>query len=452
MSKKKAGRKSNTRTARRPRQVARDKNHAAAGRGRKPAVTAVPTVPAPKDAAPVTSGAPTSVHQQPRAAESERHEPTIVPKRGPTVSMAPDPGSDPAAELRSDPAAELPESGQMLPSRGCAAAVNEMEPQGLVATYELPREREQSLAIAFSGVRIGSAGREHSGDGFERVVTADHLPSTGRATVSVRVSGIKSGTWQVVSTPVNRNEEALRQTVTTTTRLAPLAVGPGVRIAAWPLLVGVGALTALATQAILFARIDSRWWVATLLSVLGCLVGVLGAKVWFLALHRERRRSLRTAGACIQGFIVAAVGTVIVGALTVRLPVGALLDATTPGLFLGMAIGRPGCFLSGCCAGRPTSSRWGLWSSDRQLGVRRYPVQLLEAAGALLLAVISLVLVLTVRPHWQGTLFVGAMICYILVRQLLFPLRSDPHTARGRTWTVAASLAVLTLDVAAAAA
>ncbi len=31
-------------------------------------------------------------------------------------------------------------------------------------------------------------------------------------------------------------------------------------------------------------------------------------------------------------------------ALLLRLPVGALLDVTTPGVFLGMALGRPGRF------------------------------------------------------------------------------------------------------------
>ena len=350
------------------------------------------------------------------------------------------------------PLTEPPHVSEPVAARGCAAAIEEMEPQGLVATYELPRDRDRSSSVAFVGARMGSEGSEHPGDSFGRVVSFDQIPATGRATVSVRVSGITKGTWRVVGKPVGDDDAASRQTVTTTTRLAPLAVGPGVRVLAWPILVGMGAVTALVAQALLFARVDSRWWVATLLSVLGCLVGVLGAKVWFLVLHRERRRSLRTAGACIQGFIVAAVGTVIVGALAVGLPVGELLDATAPGLFLGMAIGRPGCFLSGCCAGRATNSGWGMWSSDRQLGVRRYPVQLIEATGALVLAAISLVLVLTVSAHWPGSLFVATLLGYVLLRQHLFPLRSDPHTARGRTWTTLASLALLTVDLVVVAA
>ncbi|PYE11798.1 phosphatidylglycerol:prolipoprotein diacylglycerol transferase [Williamsia limnetica] len=436
---KKTKRKSHQRTAGRSKRRASGTGGSAGGRGQWLVSNAsgAAAVAADVEADVVALRAPARAQQSPPGGERGAH----VEARSGEVALSPAPDPIPLTEPR--------ELSEPVAARGCAAASEEMEPQGLVATYELPRDRDRSLAVAFVGARVGSEGSEHLGDSFGRVVSLNQLPATGRATVSVRVSGINKGTWRVVGKPVGDDDAASRQTVTTTTRLAPLAVGPGVRIAAWPILVGVGAIAALVAQALLFARVDSRWWAATLLSVLGCLVGVLGAKVWFLVLHRERHRSLRTAGACIQGFIVAAVGTVIVGALAVGLPVGELLDVTAPGLFLGLAIGRPGCFLSGCCAGRATSSRWGVWSSDRQLGVRRYPVQLIEAAGALMLAAISLVLVLTVPAHWPGSLFVANLIVYVLLRQLLFPLRSDPHTARGRTWTTLAGLALLTVDLVA---
>lgn len=56
-------------------------------------------------------------------------------------------------------------------------------------------------------------------------------------------------------------------------------------------------------------------------------------------------------------------------------------------LLITVTGGRPGRFFAGCCAGRPTASRSGLWSSDRVLAVRRIPVQLWEAATALLIGV-----------------------------------------------------------------
>ena len=130
------------------------------------------------------------------------------------------------------------------------------------------------------------------------------------------------------------------------------------------------------------------------------------------------------------------------------LPMGTFLDASTPGLFLGMAIGRPGCFFTGCCVGRPTASRWGLWSSDRRLGIRRIPIQLVEAATALLIGIAALTFALAAQVPVRGAIFVGALTDYTLVRQLLFPLRAEPRTTSfGRTLTLVGCALVLLADL-----
>jgi phosphatidylglycerol:prolipoprotein diacylglycerol transferase len=43
-----------------------------------------------------------------------------------------------------------------------------------------------------------------------------------------------------------------------------------------------------------------------------------------------------------------------------KLPIHKMLDAITPALVLGEGITRIGCFLNGCCFGKPTSSFWGV--------------------------------------------------------------------------------------------
>lgn len=184
------------------------------------------------------------------------------------------------------------------------------------------------------------------------------------------------------------------------------------------------------------------------ISVAAVLVGYVGAKIWYLVLNRQSLRGFVPAGTCIQGFLVGAFGTLGLGSLLAGAPVGLLLDATTPGMFLAMAIGRPGCFLGGCCAGRPTLSRWGLWSSDRRIGVRRIPVQLLEAAVAVLIAAATLLLFLSGPLPLPGALFVGALAIYTFARQLLFPLRGEPRrTSAGRLVTLAAAVLVAALAV-----
>ncbi|MGI8720908.1 MAG: prolipoprotein diacylglyceryl transferase family protein [Geodermatophilaceae bacterium] len=110
-----------------------------------------------------------------------------------------------------------------------------------------------------------------------------------------------------------------------------------------------------------------------------------------------------------------------------------------------MTIGRIGCFLGGCCVGLPTSSRWGVWSSDRRLGVRRIPVQLFESTLAGLLGVTALLAILFTNSSVDGVIFVAALAAYTLGRQLLFPMRGIPRkTAYGRMLTmVVMALAVV---------
>jgi len=78
------------------------------------------------------------------------------------------------------------------------------------------------------------------------------------------------------------------------------------------------------------------------------------------------------------------------------------------------AIGRLGCLLGGCCVGRPTTSRWAVWSSDRRVGTLRIPVQLMESAMAGVLALVSALLLLLAPSHVPGTVFVGAAVALAL--------------------------------------
>jgi phosphatidylglycerol---prolipoprotein diacylglyceryl transferase len=94
-------------------------------------------------------------------------------------------------------------------------------------------------------------------------------------------------------------------------------------------------------------------------------------------------------------------------------------------LFFAVAIGRLGCFLTGCCAGRVTSSRWGIWSSDRRIGARRIPTQLLESGAGLLIGVTALPLTLIHMRAVHGAVFVAAFAVYLAVRHLLVRLRAE---------------------------
>jgi phosphatidylglycerol:prolipoprotein diacylglycerol transferase len=90
------------------------------------------------------------------------------------------------------------------------------------------------------------------------------------------------------------------------------------------------------------------------------LGGILGAKIYYAALNMDWRLLFDRSGLVwYGGFILGAAGVVWM-MYRRRLPAWPMLDAATPALALGYAVGRVGCFLVGDDYGRPTDLPWGI--------------------------------------------------------------------------------------------
>ena len=352
--------------------------------------------------------------------------------------------SDPQVRPPAPPAAKPAQ-----PPLSAAATADDLAPEvaadsapalyGVGATYWLDGEQaETAAAVQFVGTGIAG---ETRGRRFARQVSFPQLPSgVGRASLTASVRGLAPGTWHIQAQAVDEDGRplGLPQREEVETKLWPFVHGPGVRPMAWSILVLLGVLLAVMTQALLVGAAGLKVGAAAWSAVAAAGVGYLSAKLGFMLVHRIPAREFATAGTLIQVFLAGAFGSLAVFAWFAGLPLLQLLDLTTPGVFAAMALARPGCWLGGCCAGRPTSSRWGLWSSDRQIGVRRVPVQLMESALAATVAALSLVLVLGVDERPFGLVLVLSASVYTLGRQLLFPLRTEGRrTSRGRTLTMA---------------
>lgn len=145
--------------------------------------------------------------------------------------------------------------------------------------------------------------------------------------------------------------------------------------------------------------------------------GVLGAKLthWLLSAPEALRAqplSLfdpRTGGRTILGGV--AVGWVVVELAKRRLGIrrtsGDLFALALPA---GVAVGRVGCFLNGCCHGVACNLPWAVWQHEAW----RHPVQLYAAAGNL--ALFGLLLARSRRDRAEGLLFAEYLIGYGLLR------------------------------------
>jgi phosphatidylglycerol:prolipoprotein diacylglycerol transferase len=116
-----------------------------------------------------------------------------------------------------------------------------------------------------------------------------------------------------------------------------------------------------------------------------------------------------------------------------------------PAGLLALAIGRLGCFLAGCCYGRPTALPWGVVFPE--IGPpARHPLQLYSALGDALL-----LLVLPRRARVAGAVARRACIGFGCLRFLLETLR-DPATTDmlpGCPLTLAQAAALLLVGAAA---
>lgn len=340
-------------------------------------------------------------------------------------------------------------------------ALADLEPRGVGFTYWFdPPEHggPVSVRVRFAGRRIGVRGKPGRRDTFEVVERIERVvPGSGPVALTVHVPNVTDGEWQVTAAgdvESGRGRTAARlgsASSSSRTGYAPVirVKAPGARLFAWPALVSVGVAIAVVVQWLLARDANLPAGRISIVSLLSSLVGLVGAKVYYLVEHRAERPTVLRAGLCIQGFVLATIGALIAGSVAIGVPVGRVLDVTVPGLLFAMTIGRFGCFFGGCCAGRATPSRWGLWSSDRRLGMRRIPTQLLESAVAFTIGLAALAVVTSFDVRRGGTVFVAAIAAYTLGRQLLFPLRDLPrHTDHGRFVTMAIAAAAVVAAIA----
>ena len=345
------------------------------------------------------------------------------------------------------------------PSEGSASPP--AEPQALVVTHRFDPGEAGSpyeVTIRLTGRRTGAGPRPAAGDTLtHQEVVQGVVPGSGPVSVTSWIYHVNPGDWNVtaeMTRPVDpAGERGLRARGRTVTEplprgrwswrrwtieeapadvvktrwapLAPLAPQPAVVRASFTVLAAVAIVAALLVQAALLGRQGIDGGLPFAISLVATIAGLAGAKLWHMALQRGPWRQTVLGGWSVDGFLVAAPLVALVGLVWARLPVGAVLDATAPGIFVAVFIGRLGCFLTGCCAGPCTTSRWGIWSSDRRIGARRIPTQLLESAAGLVLAIGSTAAATSGAVPVPGSAFVVSMLAYVAIRQMLLRLRAE---------------------------
>lgn len=209
-----------------------------------------------------------------------------------------------------------------------------------------------------------------------------------------------------------------------------------------PVLFSIGSFTVYTYGAVVAAGVLAAFWLAQVsarkmgldagatgdLVFLLFLSGIAGSRLWFVAQHWEdyhahpvRIFMLHEGGLVWYGGFALAFLAGFGYAFRRKLPVLKLCDLFSAPLALGHAIGRLGCFLNGCCYGKPS----GLFIAVRFPGdfTPRFPVQLAESAALFILSA-ALFRMLSGK-HRDGNVFLRYLLFYAALRFILEFFRGD---------------------------
>ncbi len=184
---------------------------------------------------------------------------------------------------------------------------------------------------------------------------------------------------------------------------------------------------------------------AYILGAVAAVSGVLGARLFYVLGHLDEFSGdwggvidLNMRGLVYYGGLALAVPACLLAVRRLGLPAGEAADAVGLALPLSLAIARVGCFLNGCCGGRPSGLPWAVTFPGTATPV--HPTQLYEMLMDLALFGLLLWARKRLRRGWD--LFLLSLAGYGLVRFLneFFRVHAD---ARARLFFQLLSLALV---------
>lgn len=192
-------------------------------------------------------------------------------------------------------------------------------------------------------------------------------------------------------------------------------------------------------------------------------IAFVGAKLLMIVVAPEGFRpvtllsppTFASTGGIFYGGLLAALGASVVLTRRAGLSWWSFADCAAPAAALGHAVGRVGCFLAGCCWGRPTQLPWAVsfpyeayLNAGAPCAISLHPVQLYEAVLEL-----GIFLVLrgrqTSKP-FEGAVLAGYLLLYGVGRCALELFRADDRGGIGGVSTsqaIAVGLGVVAVAI-----
>ncbi|MCP2501182.1 MAG: prolipoprotein diacylglyceryl transferase [Deltaproteobacteria bacterium] len=208
------------------------------------------------------------------------------------------------------------------------------------------------------------------------------------------------------------------------------------KIYSYGVFVAIGFLAALWVSGREIARqgldrekfLDMGFWVV--------LSAIAGARLFHVLVYWRQYAEapgeilkLWNGGLVFYGGFIAATAACVVFLRRNRMPFLPVADASSIGIVLGLAFGRLGCTMAGCCFGKPTDLPWAVIFTDpaclAPLNVPLHPTQIYESIGGF--AIFGILYAARDRFRTPGTRFWTMLILYGAARAFFEIFRDDPR-------------------------
>jgi phosphatidylglycerol:prolipoprotein diacylglycerol transferase len=174
------------------------------------------------------------------------------------------------------------------------------------------------------------------------------------------------------------------------------------------------------------------------MAVYAIIAGLIGAKVLLLIVEwpyysRNPREmlSLFQSGGVFYGGLLGALPVAFWYARRHQLDGWKTADVLAPGVVAGQAIGRLGCFMAGCCYGKPARVPWAVTFTDvyanrntgTPLDTPLHPTQIYESLACFL--ILGVLLWMAPRKRFHGQVVLAYVALYAIARFVVEMFRGD---------------------------
>jgi phosphatidylglycerol:prolipoprotein diacylglycerol transferase len=231
------------------------------------------------------------------------------------------------------------------------------------------------------------------------------------------------------------------------------SIGP-VTIHTYGILVALGFATAFSLTVRLSRSHGLGFQQVVDMSLVGIVAGVVGSRLLFVLIHPSHFSAhpleifkIWEGGLVFSGGVIAVATAMFFYSRRHNISFLRIGDLWSPGVALGQAFGRIGCFTAGCCYGKPLDAPWSVLFTDPEalapLNIPLHPTQIYSALAGFLIA--AILFMLRRRKNFEGRIFLWFLILHSTGRLLIERFRADYRGAVSGTEMSVTQLVALVL-------